>query len=112
MKPEPGWTSVGRVVKVHDADTITVEITRQVNIRLRNVDAYELQTEKGKEAQQRVEELVCGKEVLFFIPSNRPLTLMDFNSFNRLVGDVWIDNMCLADFIKDNDYDAGTKKDN
>lgn len=100
---EPGLTVVAEVVSVHDGDTIKVRVTREFDVRVRDVDTPELRTAEGKSVQKIVEELVRkANKVLIFIPSNDPTKLMDFNSFGRVVGDVFLDGENLAETIRKN----------
>lgn len=99
--PEPGLTVVAEVVSVHDGDTIKVRITREFDVRVRDIDTPELKSVEGKEVQKIVENLVrTAKKVIVFIPSNDPTKLMDFNSFNRVVGDVYLDGESLAETVR------------
>jgi endonuclease YncB( thermonuclease family) len=55
----------GKVVGVHDGDTITVltRDNRSVKVRLYGIDAPELKQPYGSKAKQRLSELVFGKQV-------------------------------------------------
>ena len=57
-------TITGRVVSVHDGDTLTVlEGTTQIKVRLSEIDAPELKQAFGQRAKQALGEKVQGKEV-------------------------------------------------
>lgn len=57
-------TITGKVVSVHDGDTITVlEGTTQIKVRLAEIDAPELKQAFGQRARQALGEKVQGKEV-------------------------------------------------
>ena len=91
---EPGYCTEGVVSRVIDADTIEVTIVRRFNVRVRNLFAPENSTPEGKELTEKVKYLFhSNPEVCVFIPTNDSEKLMDFNSFNRVVGDVYIKNL-------------------
>ena len=53
----------GRVVSVHDGDTLTVLVDRhQVKVRLTDIDAPELKQPFGTRSRQSLAELCFGKE--------------------------------------------------
>ena len=53
----------GRVVSVHDGDTLTVLVERrQVKVRLMDIDAPELRQPFGTRSRQSLAELCFGKE--------------------------------------------------
>ena len=53
----------GRVVSVHDGDTLTVLVERrQVKVRLTDIDAPELKQPFGSRSRQSLAELCFGKE--------------------------------------------------
>jgi endonuclease YncB( thermonuclease family) len=57
------WT--GRVVGVHDGDTLTVLVdSREMKVRLHGIDAAELAQSHGKEAKRAMSALVFGEEVV------------------------------------------------
>lgn len=102
--PVPGITTVAKVVDVTDVDTVKFEITRTFHIRIRDCIGAESNTEKGKIAKAFLENLLKDNpELIVFIPTNDPHKLMDMNSFNRLVGDLWLkDGRNLLDIIEEN----------
>lgn len=87
--PEPGITTKADVIKVSDGDTIKVQITRTFDVRVRGLLCAESDTDKGKEEKEFLTKKIGNTEVTVFIPSNDSHKLMDMNSFNRLIGDVW-----------------------
>lgn len=115
----------GRVIKVYDADTITIATKLDVkdetenplyrfSVRLNGIDAPEMKgkdiTEEEKkaaqEAQQFVAKLVMNKYVTLKNVSNE--------KYGRILADVYIDNIHLNDvLLKERyvvPYDGGTKK--
>lgn len=87
-----------------------VSITRKFKIRLNNLASPEKNTTEGKLAKKFVRDTIEQKTqnyrlpVTLFIPSNNPLRLMDFNSFERIVGEIWVDDENLSDIIKYNKH--------
>ena len=105
-KLEPGWLSEVEYVKTVDGDTITFSITRIFNIRLRGIDVEELNTEKGENAKNFVDNLMQkANNIKAFVPSNNPQKLMDFNSFERIVGDVYINDQNLSTILRRKGYE-------
>ena len=104
-KLEPGILMPVNYVRTIDGDTISFSITRTFNIRFRDIDVYELDTKLGKEAKDYVATLLrFAKDIKVFIPTNNPEKLMDFNSFERIVGDIYIDNVSLKSLLEEKGY--------
>ena len=101
---------VAEVKRVIDGDTVGVEISRRFNIRIRDLLVAEKDTAKGKAAKDFLAKEIAGEEVVVFIPSNDPHKLMDINSFNRLVGDVWHNGMNVVDLIELHELGRRLKK--
>ena len=61
--PPPATAEVvGRVVSVHDGDTLTVLVDRrQVKIRLKDIDAPEMGQRFGRNARQSLSDMCFGK---------------------------------------------------
>lgn len=91
--PPLGFSTDLTVLDVHDGDTITVRFERVFNVRLNNVRKAELDTEEGKALQKQLKDKLFKDSntprVRAFIPSHDPLRLMDFNSFERIVADIY-----------------------
>lgn len=110
--PEPGITTKAKVIKVVDVDTIGFEITRTFNIRINGLLGAEKNTDKGKAAKAFLEALLKDNpELTVFIATHDPHKLMDINSFNRLLGDVWLPNgRDIVDVIEENNMGRRLKK--
>lgn len=91
-KPEHGLATLVHYVKNYDGDTVTVEVRRQFDVRLRNINAPELNETGGKESKEALEKLLKQGSITLFIPAGKDLSLMDISSFTRIVGDVWVDD--------------------
>ena len=99
--PEPGLSTRVDYIRAVDGDTVEFSITRRFKIRLRGIDIYERNTAKGIDAIEYVDtKLLEAEEIIVFIPSNDTVKLMDMNSFERLVGDVYIDGRSLASMLR------------
>ena len=108
---EPGWLTEAEYVRAVDGDTIEVEVRRRFNVRLRDIDVYEKNTEIGKEATEFVDTILGTiKRILVFIPSNDPIKLMDINSFERLVGDIYVNQKNLKDMLLKKGYNKNGKQ--
>jgi endonuclease YncB( thermonuclease family) len=100
-KPQSGFITDAKVLRVIDADTIEVEITRRFPLRLTHscpqtdykvqFNAPEKNTAEGQDAIDFVKDLLDDHEVTVFIPAGRSDSLTDINSFNRLLGNIWVD---------------------
>ena len=75
----------GKVINVHDGDTITVidQHNRKFHIRLQGIDAPELKQEFGSVSQQNLSRLVLGKQVTIY------WTKVD--KYRRTVGTIMLD---------------------
>lgn len=92
LVPEPGITTKAKVIAIPDGDTIKLEVTRTFNVRIRDLLVAEKNTEAGQRAIEYLNTFLKDSQVTLFVPSNDPVKLMDMNSFNRLVGDLWYPN--------------------
>lgn len=106
--PRPGFCTLAKITRVIDGDTVEVEITRKFNVRLthdkNNKKEYfqvaEVNTPEGKQAKKYVEDLVDGQDqITLFIPSKDNIKLTDINSFDRLLGEIWIGDNRLTDIL-------------
>jgi endonuclease YncB( thermonuclease family) len=75
----------GKVINVHDGDTITVidQDNKKVNIRLQGIDAPELKQAVGSVSQQNLSRMVLGKQVTIL------WTKVD--KYRRTVGTIMLD---------------------
>lgn len=93
--PSNGWVTDAEIVRWKDADTVVVRVNREFAIRMQEgidirYDAPESSTLEGQQATEYArKEWPSGTIVKVFIPTNKPVELMDFNSFNRIVGVIW-----------------------
>lgn len=105
MKPRKGLTTEVEIIRWRDADTPIVEIRRQFAVRLtdlnheKSFNAPEISTTEGKLSKNFIEEYCKGKEITLFIPSENPLQLTDITSFDRIVGELWVDDEKVTDVL-------------
>lgn len=111
--PKEGLTTKAKVVKVIDGDTIEVEVSRKFAIRLldpnnhnnKKFGAAEIDTPEGVKAKEALSALVKDDEVIIFIPAKNSLNLMDINSFNRLLAEVWtLEGYNVSSVLKEKGY--------
>lgn len=81
----PMKTVVGKVVGVHDGDTITVLDTdkTQYKIRFNGIDAPELKQDFGNKSKENLSQMVFGKEVT--------LRYNKIDKYKRIVGNIYLD---------------------
>ena len=92
--PQPGWITRATVDSVYDGDTLTVEVTRRMRVRLLDCWCPEIRTrdkaekQRGFAAKAHLAELLPeGSEVVLQIPSGTDLG-KSF-TFGRVLGNVW-----------------------
>jgi len=96
VTPPYGITFPAKVVRVVDGDTIDVELTRVVRIRLLDCWAPETRTRdaqeklKGFAAKKYLEEYADNRQVKVFIPAKPGAKVGDSFSFRRALGRVWL----------------------
>jgi micrococcal nuclease len=80
----------GKVVGVHDGDTITVldSQKQQHKIRLAQIDAPELSQEWGKNSKKALSDLVFSRQVT--------VTIDSVDQYGREVGEVFLDNQDIC----------------
>ena len=91
--PKEGLTTKARVVSIHDGDTITVEVTKTINVRFLDCWAPELKgkdSDKGKASLEHLKTLIQpGDEVLVQIPIEK--NLGKSLTLGRFLGTIWKD---------------------
>lgn len=96
--PSPGWSTRARVTRVIDGDTLELEVTRTLQVRLLDCWAPESRTRnpqeklRGQAAAAFVRELVrrLGPDVMLFIPAGEEDKLVEVLSLGRVLGRVWL----------------------
>lgn len=94
--PPYGITFPAKVVRVVDGDTLEVEVTRVVRIRMLDCWAPETRTRdieeklRGFAAKTHLEEMAQNQQVKVFIPVKPGQKVGDSFSFGRALGQVWL----------------------
>ena len=100
MKQPPiGITTKGTVVNVVDGDTLDVEITRTIRVRLKDCWCPETRTrdleekKKGLAAKDHLMNLLQdNKDTVLFIPADSEGDIKDVFTLNRVLGYIFINS--------------------
>ena len=122
-KPQPpplGWTTLAKVERVIDGDTLEITITRKVRIRV--LDCWAPETHKtgrpgekdfGLKVKAFVQELIDkhGTDVRVHIPTDVNQALADVLTMGRVLGDIWLaDGRSLAAILRKRGMATKTKQ--
>jgi endonuclease YncB( thermonuclease family) len=96
--PEPGLIRDGKITRILDGDTLEVEFTTKVRIRLRDCWAAETnragQQLDGFAAKDALEALIrshsTGARCRTFVPFSGARNAGEVTSLGRALGDVWL----------------------
>lgn len=94
--PEPGLTTRGVITRVIDGDTVDVQISRVLRVRLLDCWAPETRStdpmEKalGRAAREHLTELAEGRFCLLHIPADERGRVSDVFTFGRVLGRLWV----------------------
>ena len=100
--PPIGWTTQCRIVRVVDGDTLDVEVTKKLRVRLLDCWAPETRTtdatekERGLDSAAHLRNAVLGKIATLHIPGDTDFS--DTLSFSRLLGRVYVGNVDLSEW--------------
>ncbi len=127
-EPQPGWITVGKVVRVPDGDTVDVEIRRRVRVRLRDCWAEESRRDpriknridrdaaklRGIAAKEHLRRVALGKRCVLMIPTqtdgdDTTSDVGDVFSLSRALGRVWVDGQDLSELQVERGYATRTK---
>ena len=121
-EPQPGWITVGKVVKVKDGDTVKVRITREFDVRLLGVWAPESRRDpriknridrdaaklRGIAAAEHLRRVALGKRCVLMIPTqaddDETSDVGDVFSLSRALGRVWVDGQDLSELQVERGY--------
>lgn len=119
QEPPIGFTTKAKAVRVIDGDTLDVEITRRIRVRLKDCWCPETRTrdleekERGLKAKRHLKDLLSldtgffnwgskGNEVVLFIPADKEGDIKDVFTFGRVVGNIFVDGEDVSDrMVKD-----------
>ena len=86
--PPAGWTTQATVTRVLDGDTLEVEITRKLKVRLLDCWAPEKREAAGPASTANLKRLIGDGEITLMIPV-RSSKVEDVWTFGRVLGYVW-----------------------
>ncbi len=128
QEPQPGWITVGKVVRVKDGDTVKVRITREIDVRLLGVWAPESRRDpriknridqdaaklRGIAAKEHLTRVALGKRCVLMIPTqtddeDTTSDVGDVFSLSRALGRVWVDGQDLSELQVERGYATATK---
>ncbi len=81
-----------QITRVHDGDTLSVRISINANVRLKDCWAPELSEPGGTEAREQLKRWANGEQAVLSIPLSEATNLGDLFSFGRVIGDVHVVN--------------------
>lgn len=90
-KPVAGWVTPVELVRVIDGDTVEIEVTRTMVVRLLDCWAPELRTRDsaerlaGLEAREHMQQLLAGLSLMLSVPYDSN-SFDDRFSFGRVLG--------------------------
>ena len=127
-EPQPGWITVGKVVKVKDGDTVKVRITREIDVRLLGCWSEESRRDpriknridrdaaklRGIAAKEHLTRIALGKRCVLMIPTQTDgeeiaSDIGDVFSLSRALGRVWVDGKDLSELQVERGYATATK---
>ena len=87
-RPPTGWSTQAHVVRVLDGDTIEVEVTRRVKVRLLDCWAPESHEAAGPASTANLKKLLGDGEVTLLVPMEGD-DVSSLWTFGRVLGYVW-----------------------
>jgi endonuclease YncB( thermonuclease family) len=101
-QPKEGATLKVYLERVVDGDTVEATVSFKIKVRLIGVNAPEKKKPGWLKFKNRLKELIWGEcfddgessdwqEATLFIPNNKPVTLLDVVTFDRILGEIWVD---------------------
>lgn len=99
------------ITRSHDGDTLSVRVTIDTNVRLKDCWAPELSEAGGIEARNQLVRLCVGQRAVLAIPLDEASKLGDLFSFGRVIGDLTVNGheKTLAQQMVESGH-ASTKK--
>lgn len=98
--PEYGLTTKCKLTRIIDADTIEVELTRKITVRLLDLYAPEKNTEEGKRLIEYLTKILNKKDLILHIPASDRLQIKDIFTFGRVLGYIWTEDDINQDISK------------
>lgn len=88
---EPGWITRCKCVRIVDGDTIDVEVTRRLRVRLLDCWAPETNTSEGVAATEHMQQLLRDEPQLVLMMPQADEQMQNDFTFGRVLGHVWVD---------------------
>ena len=104
-KPPEGFTTKAKVSRIIDGDTVDVEITRKVRVRLKDCWAPEkrsrdiVEKQKGMAAFSHLATKLHDEEIVLFIPADDRGEIKDIFTFGRVVGYIFLDEEDMSEHM-------------
>ncbi len=101
-QPKEGAAFKVDLERVIDGDTVEAVVSFKIKVRLIGVNSPEKKKPGWLKFKNRLKELIWGEcfddgevcdwqEAVLFIPNNKPVTLLDVVTFDRILGEIWVD---------------------
>ena len=106
MSPQPAIRVPAKVVRVIDGDTVEVEVSTKITVRLLDCWAPERFTEDGKQSKKAAEMLLPpDSECMLDVPLGGHDQLHDVFSFGRVLGNLFTESFgCIAKRLVETGY--------
>ena len=90
----PNLTVPAKVNRVVDGDTVDLELTMNIRVRLSDCWAAEIREDKGLEAKMAMSSMLPeGSRCLLFVDLEEVDSVSDVMTFGRIVGKVFVDGV-------------------
>jgi endonuclease YncB( thermonuclease family) len=96
-QPPTGWTTPCTVVDVYDGDTVVVDVTRRLRIRLLDCWAAEIRggtqasKAKGQAAKKKLEDFLAGAQAVVLHIPIEDNDAKDWMTMSRVLGRLFAD---------------------
>ena len=103
--PVPSWTTNGIVTRVIDGDTVDVQVTRTIRVRMVDCWAPEshadsrlpvaeraAEKQRGQDSRLNLAGLAEGQAVIVQIPTSAGGDVAEVFTFGRALGRVWLES--------------------
>ena len=105
QQPAEGFTTKAKVTRIIDGDTVDVEITRQVRVRLKDCWAPEkrsrdiVEKQKGMASLSHLATILDDKKIVLFIPADDKDEIKDIFTFGRVIGHIFLDGEDVSEHM-------------
>lgn len=104
-RPKEGLVLKAIVNRVIDGDTLEAIVSFAVKVRLLGVNAPEKKENGWIKFKNRLKSLLFkqpleNQEITIFIPNQKPFTLVDVITFDRFLGEVWVDDININEIME------------